>query len=219
VIRSLGSTPLATWPTSARGWLALREGDLDAAEAYAEEAAVLSESADLDWRRLVARLFAEIAILRGEPEAALQALQPYVHLEDWEQDAAFLETLAWTYLENGHARDAEDTALRAVQEARGRKYRTDLPAALAVAGKVMTELGRWDEARAYIDEALDLARGMRLPFEEARSLLARGVLLRQRGSTDEARFDLDQALATFGRLGARKDQERTEAEIGRIEAS
>jgi tetratricopeptide (TPR) repeat protein len=213
VLGSLGSTRLATWPTAARGWMALREGELDAADRYARDAAQLAESAGSEWRRLVARLQAEIAVLRHQPKEALARLQPALGESGWRDDASFLETLAWVFLENDDVSEAGRVIAEGIDLARMHKYRTDLPSSLVVAGSVMIRRKRWGEAEGYLDEALKLTREMHMPFEEARALLTRGTLLRLRGRADEARHALDQALGIFGRLGARLDEQRAAAEL------
>jgi class 3 adenylate cyclase/tetratricopeptide (TPR) repeat protein len=213
VLESLGSTGLATWPTAARGWMALREGDLEAAERYAEEAAQLANSAGGEWRRLVARLGAEIALRRGDPAEALARLQPWLAESSWRDDASFLETLAWVHLENGDIDDAARLIAEGIELARKYKYRTDLPSVLVMAGVVMTKQRQWKEANRYLDEALTMTREMHMPFEEARALLALGSLLRLQGQGEEARYALEQALGIFGRLGARLDEERAAEEL------
>jgi predicted ATPase/class 3 adenylate cyclase len=219
MLESLGSTRLATWPTAARGWMALREGDLDVAEGYAIEAVQLAQTAGPEWRRLVARLRAEIALLGRQPAEALERLQPELKQTGWRGDPSFLETLAWVYLENGDLSDASSTILQAVDLTRHLKYRIDVPSALVVAGVVMTRQERWQEASRYLDEALGLSHEMHMPFEQARALLAKGILLRLQARPDEARYTLDQALGIFGRLGARIDEERVAEELALVDAT
>lgn len=219
IIRSLGATNLSLWPVMARGWLALREGDMDAVETYAQEAlSITGEDGDSDWWRLTLRLLAEHDLLDGRPEDALNRLEPVRRYSGWKKDSGILWTLAWIHLELGNESEAQDLAARAIARARARSNQSDLVEALNVQGRAMAKQGSWNAAELLFDEALALARSLPLPFGEARVLYEYGAMQAVQGSTGQARRRLKKALSVFQRLGAIKDAERVEralADLGR----
>jgi len=216
IIGSLGANRLIAWPVLARGWLALREGNLEESAGYAAEALVLAERADPDWRRLATRLVAEKDLLEGKAAAAVNLLEGQMSDGGWQEDAGFLWTLAWAYLDADRYDDALEASSRAVEQARARRIQADMVEALAVRGLVLARQPRGEEAGHVLGEALDLARSMPFPFGEARALAYRGSWRAQRGEHDEALADLRQSLAIFERLGAREDARRVERAIEEV---
>jgi class 3 adenylate cyclase len=55
------------------------------------------------------------------------------------------------------------------------------------------------------------------PYETARARMLLGIAYQRRGESEGATVELDGALATFERLGARPDAERTKELLGRVE--
>jgi tetratricopeptide (TPR) repeat protein len=210
IIEGSGEAALRTWPVSARGWLALRKGNLKEARGYAEEALPLAHS-DGDWYRLVHRLLSEIELMRGSPADALGWLEPLLEEPGWKRDGAFLASLAWAYMENGRLQEADETARHAVEETRRVRDQSDLAFALTIRGAVASRLQRWDAAEEAFGEALSFARSVPLPFEEARALSARACMLAQRGEAQPAAELFGKAAETFRGLGAELDAVASEA--------
>ncbi|MGH2443767.1 MAG: tetratricopeptide repeat protein, partial [Chloroflexota bacterium] len=75
---------------------------------------------------------------------------------------------------------------------------------------VTTAFERFDEARADLDEALKLATVMPFPYGEAGILCDLATVDAAQGETGRARERREQALATFQKLGARREVERVE---------
>jgi tetratricopeptide (TPR) repeat protein len=84
-----------------------------------------------------------------------------------------------------------------------------------------SQAGQWDEALAEAEAAHGLAETLGQPFERARLLVLHGTALARRGRDADlvpARALLAQALGTFEELGAQPYVERTQAELGRLDA-
>jgi len=177
---------------------------------------VLAARADPDWRRLATRLVAEKNLLEGKAAAAVDLLEGQMSDGGWQEDAGFLWTLAWAYLDADRYDEALEASSRAVEQARARRIQADVVEALAVRGLVLARQSRGEEAGHVLGEALDLARSMPFPFGEARALAYRGSWRAQRGEHDEALADLRQALALFQQLGAAEDARRVERAIEEV---
>jgi class 3 adenylate cyclase/tetratricopeptide (TPR) repeat protein len=211
-IEPSSDSALKTWPIAARGWLALRRGQLNEAARYAQEALPLAQT-DGDWYRLVHRLLAEIELLKGENAAALEWIEPLQQEPGWSDDAAFLATLAWVELRNEHMAEAVEPATLALEKTEGRKSSDDRVLALTVAAMLAGHRGLTDDADQLFDEALAAARSAPLPFQEARALQARGEMLEALGERGEASEQLARSLEIYRRLGASRDAELVQAMI------
>ncbi|MDQ2741058.1 MAG: AAA family ATPase [Chloroflexota bacterium] len=215
IVRPLNNYRLAIWPMAAHGWLSLRQGDLEVATHYAQEALQRAPSTESLWRRQARRLLAEIELAKGNASAALDYLKPSLEAGGWEHDAAFLRNLAMVYLALGEKDDARRYADKAVAQARAVNDQPELVEALIVQGEVLRIEGDQD-ALTSLTEALAISRGMPFPYGEAQALyelalLADPVSSGQEGS--ERNRMLEEALLTFERLGARLDIERTRSAL------
>lgn len=217
IVRPLGDSRVAIWPLAACAWLSLRRGDLTEASRQAQAVLdLLGGSGDAPWRRNIARLLAESALLSGDPQQAATHLEHVQQEMGWERDAGFLHTLAWTRLALGHADEAQSLSERAVSQARRRERLPDIIAALTVHAAATGALGEVEEADSLLNEALDIARSVPLPFEEARAHYEAGMLDSARGNHESAQQHLADALAIFERLGAQADRDRVRAAIDNL---
>jgi tetratricopeptide (TPR) repeat protein len=213
VVGSLGSVWFAPYPLFFLGQLSLREGNWEEAFRYLVEAGDLAERyRNLQALVLTQLVLAEMDLLTGEGEAALARLESLLArpgMEPFETDR-ILPHLAWAYLETGQEARAEETALRAISTLVGGSNRLALVDARRVLARIWTRMGRWEDARECLEEALTLTRAMPYPYGEGRILSVYGVLHARKGEADQARARLEAALAIYKRLGARKDVEWTE---------
>ena len=84
--------------------------------------------------------------------------------------------------------------------------------------------GRIELAEKDLDDAAQSFRGAReewqrvgAPYETAQARMLLGLALRRRGDEQGATVELEGALATFERLGAKLDSERTQELLGRLQ--
>ena len=210
-IQALHGPRISLWPYAARAWLALREGDTEAAGRLATETISLAEDLDIPiYARAMRTLLAERALAAVgedvmEAEAgreALALLEPMAGEPQAEEDIGFLRTLGWAHLAAGNNADATAFADAALRQARAVRSQPDLVEALATHGMVLGRQGRYEEAEWDFAEAVSLARGMPFPFGEARALQEWGRVESLRGNADVAQEKRDQACAIFHRLRA-----------------
>jgi tetratricopeptide (TPR) repeat protein len=207
---SLDSLHAYTAPLLALGELALAEGDWEQAEGYLGECIVIAEhTGDSESLRDAQALLAEKDLLEGHPEAALDRLLPLLHQPGWESHRSFLVSLAWSYLELGNEREAQDLAAKAVA---AKTDHEDFVAkdALRLQGMVAARQGHWEEARHIFEVALERVRACLYPFGEGRILYEYALMQVRKGDAAQARGRLEAALAIFRRLGARPYIEQTE---------
>jgi class 3 adenylate cyclase len=86
------------------------------------------------------------------------------------------------------------------------------------AGRIALAEGDTDEAVGRLRRARDEWREVGAPFETAQSRLLLGVAFRRRGEEHAATTELEAAHATFERIGAKADAERTAELLGRQQA-
>jgi tetratricopeptide (TPR) repeat protein len=69
----------------------------------------------------------------------------------------------------------------------------------------------WGTAAESFDKAIQINRQYQLPWDEAKDLYERGLMYlarRRKGDREKAHEALDEALASFQRVGAKKDVEK-----------
>ncbi|GAC1323698.1 MAG: AAA family ATPase [Chloroflexota bacterium] len=209
IIRSLGVWRLSLWPMAARGWLALRQGDLDsAAEAATRTIEVAERLGDDDYRRLAERLLAVRQMMMGETEAALGRLEPFLAEPHTASDYGLLRDLGWAYLTLDCIEQALDLAQRAIALAMAEKDPPELIDSLVLKGSALTRANEWDDARQSLEQALEAARALPYPYGEAQVLVHHGRLLVQQGDRPRGIQYLREALVIFERLGAQWDADR-----------
>lgn len=194
----------AAYLPSLLGQLLLCSGDWEGAETQLERSLGMAEvTRDRQLLESTNVAWAELEILRGESEAAINRLEPLAGGE-----GAFLvlieATLAWAYHEQGDAERAAELSIQAVGRARKTGEILALVDALRVLGMVFTKQGQLEEAGTVFHEGLALARSLPYPYAEARILVEMGAL--------------DDALTIFQRLGAAKEVERVEHSLVQVVA-
>jgi len=179
---------------SALGQVFLAMGSWEEAEAELERALdMASASKDRQALEQTHSAFAELELLRGQPEAAVTRLEPWAGREGGFR--VLIETmLAWALLEAGQEVRSEKLAAETVARGREQGEKLALVDALRVHGMILVRQGKPDEAAPILEEALVLARSLPYPYAEARTLAEMG---RHK-----------EALEIFQRLGAMKDMER-----------
>ncbi|HLJ69560.1 MAG TPA: tetratricopeptide repeat protein [Chloroflexota bacterium] len=215
--KEVGDAPDAAWGLQSMGNLLLRRGDFDEARGYLQAALGMAERIDArQAREVAAASLAELELLTGQPEAAIERLEPLAAPADAEL-GELLPTLVRAYL----ARDDVESVRRAEQTgerllAWARDQPTSLVEACWVWGLTLTRLGRHEEADHTLHDALVLARRLPFPYAEARVLLVHGGCYAAQGEAGRAAEALDQALTIFRRLGAKEDAVRVEAMLAAV---
>ncbi|MBV9280761.1 MAG: AAA family ATPase, partial [Chloroflexi bacterium] len=147
IIRSLGTPRWSIWPITSRGWLALRQGNLEQASRYAREALPLAEQlGEIWWWRLAARLQAEIDLQAGQAATGLADLEPLLGHSGWQEDLGFVRALARLHLELGHDAEAADLISAAVGLISQENDPPEVVETLVVLGTVYARQGRWERA-------------------------------------------------------------------------
>jgi tetratricopeptide (TPR) repeat protein len=149
---------------------------------------------------------AELDLVRGQPEAALQRVEP--HLRHDSLLAVLLPVAVRAYVDLGKSDDALRRAEQAVSRARENGELLALTDALWVQGLALTRDGRTDDAKGALEEGLSVARGMPYPYAESRILEAMARVCSLQGDPAGARERLHEALTIVERLGAAGDIER-----------
>jgi tetratricopeptide (TPR) repeat protein len=123
-----------------------------------------------------------------------------------------LPVLAELCLKTGQPQKAAEYVSRGFELMKPDQNWYGLPAPMYLArGMLATARKEWDTATESFDKAIEINRQYQLPWDEARTLHERGSMYLARagqGDRDKAHQDLDEALATFQKVGARKDVEK-----------
>lgn len=91
------------------------------------------------------------------------------------------------------------------------------PTWAAVRARLREAEGKWEEARADMEEALGYARERSIALGIAEAAHAYGEMLAQRGEIVDARERFAEALSVFRRMGAQPYIERTERALAELE--
>ena len=150
---------------------------------------------------------ANILVRMGEYTAAIEEARRVLALQEKERGpvhldiAVALQNLGVNLFENGQFADAEQPTVRALEMMRklfgNESTRT---AALQINyGEILTELGRFDDARTNLDHALAIFRAQKADsYFIGYALLDLGRLALARGDATKARATLTEAAATLG---------------------
>jgi transcriptional regulator with XRE-family HTH domain/tetratricopeptide (TPR) repeat protein len=185
-------------------------GKWDQARSYLESSLQTSQSMRIDGieRSALAEL-ADLDLLEGRPESALNRLQPILEEEHtWEYLVPLFSTLAAVYLKLDDPERARTYAQRAVAEARRTNCWVNGIRALEISGTAEARGGNCEAARAGYGEGLERARRIPFPYAEARLLCAYSLLDEQTNDPASAETKLAAGLAIFERLGATRDAGR-----------
>jgi len=197
--------------TAARGEVALRRA-LDAADRH-------------DARQTAQAALAELYLLRGDPPAALAALEmdPDARVTICEDEGdVSLRTVpwrAWAMLLSGQREAAWEQAAVIVAVTREHEFKLLLADALRVQGVVAAHLRRWEDAQRALDEAVALSRAIGAPYAEAKALYAYGRLYLALDDVARARECLMAAIAICDRLGERLYAEQIESALAEVRAA
>lgn len=127
--------------------------------------------------------------------------------------------LAGAYLAMGDLENAESAVRRGLEAANARNLPPQIVVWLNLQGMVLAAQGRFEAAEASFEEAIQRARHMGAPYDEADAHKELGIALARAGDTERARAELQAAHATFERLGAMPDLDRTEQALAGLQPS
>jgi tetratricopeptide (TPR) repeat protein len=178
ILRSAGDSWYLAYPTGGLAGIALKYGELEEAERYAEESLAAAErTGDPERIYNAHNLLAQIERRRGNPVAARDRLVPLIERLGRESAhlGSVLPSLSGAHAEIGELDQAEEVADRAVTLLTRTNDRISLVHALQARARIRMAQGRWDDARAVLGEAADLARQINYPVgaDEVREDLAR----------------------------------------------
>jgi DNA-binding winged helix-turn-helix (wHTH) protein/tetratricopeptide (TPR) repeat protein len=188
------------------GLLAWRQGRLDEAERYFDEARAKFEA--IDRRANLAAAYGNLGILADNRRDYVTARRYYeralaLYLTEGERagESAVYSNLAVIERKLGNMDAAATLQRRAVDLQRRIGLNQMLVFSLAHLGEIERERGRWNEARAAIDESLQFAQLARDRLGEADALAARAALARDFERLDDAATDLRAAYSIYEDLG------------------
>lgn len=201
------------------GHLTVCEGDWDAGEALLSEASSLHEEGDPD--HLPQLYLAYLDVRRGRPQAVIERLTPLLDRSGYEEFFAtpLLPPLVHAHVDVGDIERAEVLVLDALRRAESDANRLDLVAALLAQAHLREKQGRDDGARDILRDVVRHAREMSFPAAEAEALFQLGALAIKCGDAGAARAALHEARAIWVLLGARKDLERVEEALAKLQSS
>jgi tetratricopeptide (TPR) repeat protein/transcriptional regulator with XRE-family HTH domain len=200
-------------PSAYLGVLRKAEGAWDeASRGFSEAVDLAREAGNGEGTRYAESRLAEMDVLQDRPAGAIARLGRRPDLSELTSfyEIVLLSALAEAHADTGDAAGAEEVADLALTQARRTRNRVDGVEALRVRAKILSMRGCPEEAAAALAEALSWASPMPYPYAEARLLHEYGMLHLREGEPERARKRLSAALGIFGRLGAKKDAERTE---------
>lgn len=180
-------------------------GETDTAAALISEAIPLIEgSGDLQIARWARGRLASIAILKGDPDGAIEQLRPVLDRPGLEEsDVTNLLPILAEALIAVDVEEAKITAESAIVRSRAQNDAVSLVDALYARGLVALEMEDLSAAGAFFSELLELTVTMCYPYAEAQARLG---LARTRHATNgwdrEAMEQLDASEAIFARLCA-----------------
>jgi tetratricopeptide (TPR) repeat protein len=129
--------------------------------------------------------------------------------------------LARVYLAQSRRDDAESLAAQAVRLATKSSDRRELGHGLATMALIRTDQQDFQEARNFVERAIDEFRGIQTPFELAQTHeIAADILGSDPQATGiEILGHLFEACRLYGKLGAVQASDRVEKRLRRVEAS
>lgn len=188
------------------GLLAWRQGRLDEAERYFEEAR--AKFASIDRRANLAAAYGNLGILADNRRDYTTARRYYesalaLYLTEGERagESAVYSNLAVIERKLGNMDAAATLQQRAVDLQRRIGLNQMLVFSLAHLGEIERERGKWSEARAAIDESLQFAQLVRDRLGEADALVAKAALASDFERFDAAAADLRAAYSIYEELG------------------
>ncbi len=198
------------------GFYYLRQGEWDKAREYLEWA--ISAHQDINVAAVSACCLAlgslnlEEGNFQKAEELLLKSLEicrngGNVLFELW-----VLPVLAELYVKIGQLGKAAEYVDRGFELLKPDQNWYGLPALVCTTkGMLATARKDWKTAVESFDKAIEINRQYQLPWDEAKALYERGLMYLTHGrkaDREKAHEDLDEALATFQKVGAKKDVEK-----------
>jgi tetratricopeptide (TPR) repeat protein len=200
----LDARPFGTASQCLLSLLYLVAGEHEQADALsAEPLAIAKERRDLQQLRIAYGPIAERDLLAGRAAAARAELEPLLERPGLVEPQALHVSpyFAWALLDLGEEAEAAARATQSCQQARDGHYLIHLVDGLRVLAMVRLRQARWEEARALLEEAINLCRAMPYPYAEIKALYIYGQLHTDKGEPEQAREKYQAALAICERLG------------------
>ena len=214
--RATGDSSRLAVSLATRGWLALRRGDLIAAEADARTALVAAElPAPTLYRVLNGGVLVKTLVDQGELDAAEHALAPLDSEAESGSITAAVLRLARGRLRMGQGRVAEGLEDLLAVGARLTSGMVTCPGFLpwrSDAALAHRALGQGEPARRLADEELELARAFGTPRALGAAKRAAGVI----AGGDRGASLLREAIEEFERGDARLERARALADLGAL---
>jgi len=194
-------------PPAYLGLLRRGQGDLAAATICHDDAASAPDLETFAFAAYVEARRAEVQVLRGRPDVALERLRPWLDQEAPTRihDVMLLSVAAEACLALGDGDRAEELVDQALRRAAATKNGIDGVDAQRLKGCCLLLRGRYDAARSCLEEALVRAVAVPYPAAEARIRADLAALCRAAGQRVRAREHLAAAYEIFHRLGASLD--------------
>jgi tetratricopeptide (TPR) repeat protein len=216
VLQAVGASWYAPFAPLHRGHLSIRQGRWDEAPKELKDAIALAEPiGELQALDTANWLLSELEIREGRPRDAVNRLDLQM-AQNGPFLAALLTNRAWGELALGDVESASETIKRAQSAAEEQNQRLQMPDILRVQGMIFARQERWEEAHAAFLEAISMARVMPYPYVEGCALYEQGLAYAEQGEAEKGERCLNAALEIFSRIGALKDVELTELELGRL---
>jgi tetratricopeptide (TPR) repeat protein len=161
-------------------------------------------------------LLAELDLLEGRWQAALDRLEQTAKRFGPHHQRFTPWVLAWAYLETGDAERADVLMQQRIARANLENSPFRLVDALRTRGMGLARLARIKEADTMFCQAVSVARSMPHPYAEARALYEWGCANTESGQLKHAGERLEEALVIFRELGAQPYIERTEQALNAL---
>jgi tetratricopeptide (TPR) repeat protein len=221
--REIGAWDATAFALLQHGRLCVYRGDWETASLSLEECVEMAEqSGNLFHLRSAHALLAEREVLTGHPEEACARLGPLVEgsmeVEGLTITEAVRPTLIWAHVELGDLDRANEMLECHMVRVKQVGHLPALTVDLWLHAEIATRRADWEEAKSALDKGLTLARHMLYPRLEGRLLTLYGQMHIEKRELRLARELLEDALAVFRRLGAKKDVERTEQVLEKLDA-
>lgn len=218
MVQSLGSSFFSCYPPLLLGYLLTARGEYVLATHHLDAALTMArEGEQTHYVRRILDCLAEIDLLQGRPDAALERLEGLVPDEFVDVDdsslTATLPLVAWAQLQGGDVETALTLAIAAVERAERERALVELLAARRILGMVHATRREWEHAFEAFEAGIDLARRMQYPHALARILFEYSRALELAHRSQDASAAVSEAEAVFSTLGLAADREAAAPEV------
>jgi tetratricopeptide (TPR) repeat protein len=201
------------------GHLTVCEGDWDAGQALLHQAiAVNGETDARESNQLPYMYLANLDLLRGDPQAAVDRLTPLLAGPRYEElwSTPLLVPLAGAHLGLGDIETAERLIADAMRRTETDGNRLDVVAALLVRADIRQQQGRRPESQAMLEDVVRQSREMEFPAAQAEAVFKLGCLALESGDREAAGSYFSGARDIWDRLGAHRDLLRVGDALNRL---